>query len=123
GWSVGLNPPAPDAELASSVVVGVSNEDPMLAYTVTMRHGFAAMPNDPEKARMRRSPESSGLFAVIRRSCTANFSQSYRTPAVIVVFDDNSSALCTNGPNSVTCSSWSSERVVSAFAESPGELR
>ncbi len=53
------------AELASSVVVGVSNDEPMLPYRVALLDGFTASPRDPEKARINRSPESSGFGGVV----------------------------------------------------------
>ena len=60
----------------SSVVVGVSNEVPMLPYKVAASEGATLTPSEPESARMRRRPESSGLVAVISRSSTEKFTQS-----------------------------------------------
>ncbi len=50
----------------------------MLPYSVVALDGFTAMPNEPDKARISRSPESSGLGGVVvmSRSWTSNFTQS-----------------------------------------------
>src|SRR5439155_5760237 len=69
GLERGLKPPAPLGRLVSSVVVGVSKEVPMLPYSVSASDGVPATPMDPERARISRSPESSGLPALIKRSC------------------------------------------------------
>ena len=47
----------------------------------------------PDNARINRSPLSSGLVPTMRRSRTANFTQSYRNPIMTVVRGDSSSAL------------------------------
>jgi len=70
------HPPAPVCWFASSVVFGVSNEVPTLPYTVTASDGVTATPSDPDKARISRSPESSGFVGLMNRSCTLNFTQS-----------------------------------------------
>src|SRR5258707_11177431 len=44
-----------DGEFTSSVVVGVSNDDPMLPYSVRLREGFVAMPRDRKSTRLNSS--------------------------------------------------------------------
>src|SRR2546428_13049924 len=74
GCRGGLTPPAPLGRLVSSVVVGVSNDVPTLAYTVTSSDGVAAMPTEPLAAFIRRRPESSG-FRVPKRAGRSGSSQ------------------------------------------------
>src|SRR2546430_2403645 len=52
GCRSGLNPPAEPGRLVSSVVVGVSNDVPTLAYTVTASDGVTAAPSEVEAGSM-----------------------------------------------------------------------